>query len=69
MKFNGTALAGTDDVSEPFPNPYPPMLGTAETLAAWTVPAALLREGANVLECALASGETVEIAFIDLAAS
>jgi hypothetical protein len=69
VKFNDTALIASDDLSEPFPNPYPPMLGTAENLAAWTVPAALLREGANRVEFTLSSGEAMEIAFIDLAAS
>jgi hypothetical protein len=67
-KWNGVALAVTDDLSEPFPNPYSPLLGTPKTLAAWTVPRESLRDGANRLEVALAAGGSVEVAFIDLAA-
>jgi hypothetical protein len=66
VKLNGTALAATNDLSEPFPNPDPPLLGTPETLVAWTVPAKLLRDGANRLEVILESGPAVEIAFIDI---
>jgi hypothetical protein len=68
VKLNGTALVATDDLSEPFPNPDPPLLGTPETLAAWSVPAELLRDGANRVEVALESGLDVQLAFIDIAA-
>ena len=67
VTFNDTALTGTPDISEPFPNPYPPMLGTPETLQAWLVPARALRDGSNRLEVALSAGEAVTVAFIDLA--
>lgn len=68
VKFNDTPLASTDDITEPFPNPYPPMLGTPETLVAWTVPALLLRAGGNRVEILLAAGESAEVAFFDLVA-
>jgi len=68
VKFNEVALTPTDDVSEPFPNPYPPMLGTPETLAAWTVPAALLRAGTNRVQVTSSAEAAVEIGFLDLAA-
>ncbi len=64
--WNGTALAPTDDVSEPFANPYPPMLGTTETLVAWKLPASLLREGMSHLEVHLESGDPNSIDYIDL---
>ncbi|MBL9142519.1 MAG: hypothetical protein JNM99_02455 [Verrucomicrobiaceae bacterium] len=64
--WNGTALAPTDDVSEPFANPYPPMLGTAETLVAWTVPVSLLRAGVHHLEITLESGDANVINYVDL---
>ena len=68
VKFNEVELAPADDISEPFPNPYPPMLGTPETLAAWTVPAKLLRSGPNRVAVSLAGGEALELGFLDLAA-
>ena len=67
VKMNGALLAPTDDRSEPFLNPYPPMLGTRETLAAWTAPGALLREGVNDVEVGLAAGDPADVAFLDLA--
>ena len=67
VRFNGTELSPTDDVSEPYPAPYPDGLGTADTLRAWTVPAELLQDGANDIQVALTSGESVTLVFIDLA--
>lgn len=64
VTLNGTALKPTEDTSEPFPA-YPALLGTAETLRAWTVPANVLRPGANRLEVKVSA--SVEITFIDLA--
>jgi hypothetical protein len=68
VKWNALALTPTDDVSEPFSNPYPPLLGTSETLAAWTVPASVLRTGPNRLAVTLVAGDPLELAFLDLAA-
>ena len=67
VKLNGTPLPASNDVSEPYPNPYPPMLGDAETLRAWLVSAALLRDGVNRVEVALKSGAAMKLAFLDLA--
>jgi hypothetical protein len=67
VKLNGMPLTPTDDISEPFPNTDPPLLGTAETLAAWIVPASLRRDGPNEMIIALAAGEPIEVAFLDLA--
>jgi hypothetical protein len=64
--WNGTALTATDDVSEPFANPYPPMLGTTETLVAWTVPAQLLCEGLSHVDISLESGDANVISYLDL---
>lgn len=44
------------------------MLGTAETLRAWTVPQKLLREGKNEVRVSLEAGTDVMIAMLDLAA-
>ncbi len=67
VNLNGEALVPSDDLAEPFPNPDPPLLGTPETLAAWIAPAALLRDGANRVEITLTTGESVDVAFLDLA--
>jgi hypothetical protein len=42
------------------------MLGTAKTLTAWHVPAALLREGANRVELTSTAHDSTEIAYLDL---
>jgi hypothetical protein len=66
-RLNGVELAPTDDVSEPFPNPYPPMLGKPDEMRAWLVPAGLLRDGANQVEFSLLSGPATRLAYLDLA--
>lgn len=67
VKFNGTELMPSEDLHEPYPNPDPPMLGTPETLAAWAVPNALLRDGPNLLALELTTGVAANVAFLDLA--
>ncbi len=65
--FNGEALIPTPDVSEPFPVPYPSMMGKPEELRAWLVPAVLLADGPNRLELAWAGGSDVPtVVFLDL---
>ena len=65
--FNGELLAATQDVAEPFPVPYPSLLGKPDELRAWTLPAKLLREGKNSLEVTLKAGEPLAVIFVDLA--
>jgi hypothetical protein len=67
--LNGAELSATGDVSEPYPNPYPSLLGKADELRAWQVPARLLREGLNHAEFTLESGGQAMLVFVDLAAS
>jgi hypothetical protein len=66
-RLNGRDLAATGDVSEPYPNPYPPMLGQPEELRAWRVPAAALKDGPNRIEITMTEGKTARVAFLDLA--
>lgn len=66
-RINGIELAPTDDVSEPFPNPYPAMLGKPEEMRAWQVPAGLLRNGINRLELLLDGGKPARLVYLDLA--
>ena len=66
--FGDQALPPVDDLSEPYPNPYPPLLGTPETLRAWFVPRNLLRPGANPFRVEMTGGSgKVKLMFIDLA--
>lgn len=67
--LNGNALESSADVSEPFANPYPSMLGTPGQMRAWTVPTALLKDGRNEVRFVLESGEPVEIEYVDLGVS
>ena len=67
VRFNGEMLEATSDVSEPYPNPYPDGLGTAETLRAWNVPAGLLTDSANAIEIEMTQGSPLVLSFVDLA--
>jgi hypothetical protein len=64
--LNGEVVAASTDVSEPFPVPYPSMMGKPDELRAWTVPAGLLREGRNTLEVSLHNGPSCSVLFVDL---
>jgi len=66
-RFNGVELKATDDLAESYPNPYPPLLGTKETLRAWIVPKKLLEDGYNNIEIILVEGKPADIIFLDLA--
>lgn len=73
-RLNGADLAETVQRSEPYPNPYPPLLGRSYELRAWTVPVALLKPGSNRIEFVLVEGNSqiedksgYEIVFTDLA--
>jgi hypothetical protein len=66
--MNGVELAETDDRSEPYANPYPPLLGTPEQHRAWFVPATLCMNGINTIEIMLLDGEkSIPIVFLDVA--
>ena len=67
VRFNGEPLEATSDVSEPYPNPYPDGLRSAETLRAWNVPAGLLTDGANSIEIEATHGALLVLSFLDLA--
>ena len=66
-RLNGVDLIPTRDVSEPYPNPYPPLLGKPEELCAWTVPAHLLANGTNEVEITMVKGEPAVLVFLDIA--
>jgi hypothetical protein len=66
LRLNDTELTAEPDVTEPFATPFPTMLGEPETLRAWTVPAAALRDGVNKLEVTMVDGQKVKLMFVDL---
>jgi hypothetical protein len=66
--LNGVALEPTADVSEPYPNPYPPALGEPGSYRAWSVPAHAMKHGANRIEIVMTRGEPVQLFYLDLAA-
>jgi hypothetical protein len=65
-RFNDTDLSPSADVSEPFPSPYVSMLGTAETLCAWTVSPQTLKPGPNRLQVTLTEGPETDVMFLEL---
>ncbi len=66
VRFNDREMSPTEDVSEPYPQPYADGLGGAETLRAWTVPRQALRDGLNEIRLSFADGSPMEIVFVDL---
>ena len=66
VRLNGVSLEPNSDVSEPYPNPYPPMLGIPEELRAWSVPADALKDGMNKVDVTMVAGGKADIVFIDL---
>jgi len=64
--LNGTKLKSTQDVSEPYPNPYTQALGAPNQLRAWVVPASILKDGFNKLEIRQTTGSPSRIFFVDL---
>jgi hypothetical protein len=65
--FNETELSATNDVSEPYPNPYPALLGLPEQLRSWIVPASLFRAGPNRIEVKSSLAKPTSVVFLDLA--
>ena len=65
-KLNGHELAIRADVAEPFDGIHPALLGQPAQLRAWSVPAALLVSGNNVVEFTLSAGKSISNVFIDL---
>ena len=67
VRLNGIVLEPSEDVSEPFPNPYPPLLGTPDQLRAWRVPGKLLKDGINMIDITQKEGANTRLTFLDLA--
>ena len=67
--LNGAELTATANRSEPFPNPYPSLLGQPDELRAWQVPARLLRDGANHVEITTDAEQRSTLVFLDITAA
>lgn len=71
LRLNGTALAPSADVAEPYANPYqyrdPSPLGKPKDYQAWTVPPGLLKDGENAFEISMAAGKPAELFYLDVA--
>ncbi len=69
--FNGKRLVPTADVSEPYQNPYKPLLGTAAHHRAWVVPHEIVIDGKNIIDISLTvpkiKYDTAKIVFVDIA--
>jgi len=65
-RCNGGVLEPTEDVGEPFENPYPSLLGKPEALRAWGVPVKLLKDGKNTFEFVHQSGKPVTLEYLDV---
>ncbi len=64
---NGRIVLPYADTSEPFPNPYPPLLGTPEQKKAWKIPFGILRDGMNEITLKMIKGDPILITFLDIA--
>jgi hypothetical protein len=69
VKMNGESLSPTPDLGEPYPHRLTEghLLGNAQTLRAWTAPAAALRSGRNEIEIRMTEGHPAQLVFADLA--
>ncbi len=65
--FNGVGLKAAEDLAEPYPSPYTPLLGTKEIMRGWTIPNGLLRDGINQLELTMQAGSHVNVVYLDIA--
>ena len=66
-RLNGTPLTPTPDVREPYPSPYPSVLGSPDQHRAWVVPKQFVRDGKNEIAVTMASGEPSKgIVFVDI---
>ena len=65
--LNGHSLTGTDDVSEPYQNPYPDTAGQPQQYRSWLVPAEYLIEGENLINITNVNAGSTKLCYIDIA--
>ncbi|MFI4911815.1 MAG: hypothetical protein ACIAQZ_09140 [Sedimentisphaeraceae bacterium JB056] len=66
-KANGIILKPAGDVSEPYPNPYSPLLGDESVHRGWIVPKEILEDGVNEFEIIMKTGGKTTVDYINLA--
>lgn len=66
LAFNGVTLAENADISEPFGEQYPPLLGNEYTLRAFDLPVSLIKEGMNDISITMTGGDDVKLIIIDI---
>jgi hypothetical protein len=64
--LNGVVLDQIEDVSPPYPYPYPEAYGTPDEYVAWRVPADVPQEGDNIIRIELLQGWQAQINYLDL---
>ena len=64
--IDGQPLEAISDVTEPFDNTHPSLLGKREELRAWSVPPSLVRDGINDVTLTLKGGAPVTIVMVEL---
>ena len=69
VKLNGVILSVEEYIGNPYETPYTHLIGGANRIRCFSVPAWLLENGNNVFEvtAGLSGGETLQFTFIDLA--
>ncbi len=67
VSFNGVKLEQTDDVSEPYPNPYDTGVGAPDNYKAFILPAALVKDGENKIAVTMKKGGAVRLFYLDIA--
>jgi hypothetical protein len=65
VSMNGENLKPTDDVFRLFGNPFDGMISPKHNRRAWTLPAAIVRDGDNTVEVRLEGGEPVTVIYVD----
>ncbi|MBN2291261.1 MAG: hypothetical protein JXM70_02485 [Pirellulales bacterium] len=66
-KVNDVELKLASDLSEPYNNPYTPLLGDDKVHRGWIVPRDILKDGINNFEVTMKKGGKTRVEFIDLA--
>lgn len=68
LRFNGTLLSHTDDISEPYSIVHPEGLGNEETLRAWSLPPEIIIDGYNKIEFIPSDSDTGnQVIYLDIA--
>ena len=65
VSVNGEDLEPTDNVFRLFGNPFDGMISPKSNRRAWSLPASLVRDGANTVEMRLEEGRALTVIYVD----